>query len=662
MQIYRISLVFKALQELGWQQVGYYALYQLGLHSGHYQRLFTKFSPQNAADRGQYAVEGQRSALRTNLLTLPEQPALAGCLGEEGQVRLLNEADEIVAGKVHLFGRAQATPLDLQPSGPLKSWTKYEKSSPGEDIKFTWEPARFGWAYPLGRAYTLSKVDRYAQAFWEQTETFIAANRAYLGPHWVSAQEVALRLIALVWSSQVFATSPQSTPKRMAYLSMFLAQSALRIPPTLIYARSQNNNHLLSEAAGLYTAGLALPDHPQSQRWRELGWDWFGRGLLAQIAEDGAYSQHSANYHRLMLQLVMWMNCLARIEGRTLAAPVLERLQAAVRWLSGLIDPFTGRLPNLGSNDGAYIMPLTVCPFHDYRPVCQAASQAFLAERPYPAGLWDEMSIWYRLFTEPKLPPTGHSFSSTVIRSPDHRTWAYLRAAHFTGRPGHADQLHLDLWWKGLNIAQDPGTYRYNAPPPWDNALTHTAVHNILTINGLEQMRRAGRFLYLERAQARIISQDARSITAQHDGYRRLGVTHQRTVNLENETEWIIDDVLLPSGPKDPAIIRVALQWLLVDSEKFAANSEEHSAMVKVMTEKGLVKLEISAVEGIHDPLRMQLVRAGELVYGSGPVEPTWGWSSPTYGVKIPALSVRIFTAGRAPLRLKSRFILCTSC
>ena len=90
------------------------------------------------------------------------------------------------------------------------------------------------------------------------------------------------------------------------------------------------------------------------------------------------------------------------------------------------------------------------------------------------------------------------------MRDLRYETWAYLRAARFTGRPGHADQLHLDLWWCGLNVAQDAGTYLYNAPPPWDNALARSEVHNTLVVNGLEQMTRAGRFLYLERAQARV--------------------------------------------------------------------------------------------------------------------------------------------------------------
>ena len=56
----------------------------------------------------------------------------------------------------------------------------------------------------------------------------------------------------------------------------------------------------------------------------------------------------------------------------------------------------------------------------------------------------------------------------------------------------------MDLWWRGLNIAQDAGTYLYNADPPWDNSLTTALVHNTVTVNGRDQFTRAGRFLYLD--------------------------------------------------------------------------------------------------------------------------------------------------------------------
>jgi hypothetical protein len=57
-----------------------------------------------------------------------------------------------------------------------------------------------------------------------------------------------------------------------------------------------------------------------------------------------------------------------------------------------------------------------------------------------------------------------------------------------------------------LNIAQDSGTYLYNAEPPWNNIFTSTLLHNTVTINHQEQMQRAGKFLYLHWAQGQLLS------------------------------------------------------------------------------------------------------------------------------------------------------------
>ncbi len=138
----------------------------------------------------------------------------------------------------------------------------------------------------------------------------------------MSGQEVALRLVAFVWAGQVFASASASTPQRKASLAAAVAAHAARIPPTLVYARSQQNNHLLSEAVGLLTAGLALPDHPGAASWRDLGWRWLNKGLQSQIDGYGEYSQHSTNYQRLMLQLVLWVDRLCRTDtGRTFRWP-----------------------------------------------------------------------------------------------------------------------------------------------------------------------------------------------------------------------------------------------------------------------------------------------------------------------------------------------------
>ncbi len=99
----------------------------------------------------------------------------------------------------------------------------------------------------------------------------------------MNGQEVALRLISFVFAWQAFSDSPKSTTERTGNLQGALAAHARRIISTLPYARSQRNNHLLSEAAGLYTAGLMLPNLPDAHRWKRTGWNLFIRGMRDQI-------------------------------------------------------------------------------------------------------------------------------------------------------------------------------------------------------------------------------------------------------------------------------------------------------------------------------------------------------------------------------------------
>ena len=65
--------------------------------------------------------------------------------------------------------------------------------------------------------------------------------------------------------------------------------------------------------------------------------------------------------------------------------------------------------------------------------------------------------------------------------------------------------------------------------------------------------------------------------------------------------------------------------------------------------------------ETILQPL---LERAGERLLGGGDhpgstiIQPTWGWTSPTYGDKIPALAVIVPCQGSLPLYITSEWIL----
>ncbi len=329
-----------------------------------------------------------------------------------------------------------------------------------------------------------------------------------------------------------------------------------------------------------------------------------------------------------------------------------QSLGRATHWLFSMLDPASGRTPNLGANDGALILPLSTTPFNDFRPTVQAAARAFLRFQ-MSGGVWDEMSIWLGLgehedVYEPNLYLADHPRG--------HESWAYLRAGQFRSRLGHMDQLHLDLWWRGLNIAQDAGTYLYNADSPWDNPLVTTRVHNTVTVDGRDQMMRGGRFMTLDWFPAyskSVVATDESvlgCVKAWHTGYR--GVRHERTVTVYTDERWVVEDTLTSKKQHT-----YRLHWLLPDWEWHVENREQ-GVEISLISPHGKI-LFVMQTEPQFSNLQslLSLVRAGEVVYGKRDIKPFEGWVSPTYGTKIPALSLALEIPNMSNIRFLSEFV-----
>src|SRR4029077_3659749 len=162
----------------------------------------------------------------------------------------------------------------------------------------------------------------------------------------------------------------------------------------LDYALSQRNNHGISEGLGLWTIGLLFPELRASARRRERGRRVLEEQGRALIYEDGSFSQHSVNYHRLMLHAYIWSIRLGDLHGRPLSDELRRRVARAGDWLYQMQDDFTGRAPNYGPNDGALILPLSNCAYPDLRPVVQATRYLTTGTRSFGPGPWDEDLFW----------------------------------------------------------------------------------------------------------------------------------------------------------------------------------------------------------------------------------------------------------------------------
>ena len=238
--------------------------------------------------------------------------------------------------------------------------------------------------------------------------------------------------------------------------------------------------------------------------------------------------------------------------------------------------------------------------------------------------------------------------------------WAFLRVSHLKGRLSHMDQLHFDLWWRGLNLAQDAGTFLYNAEPPWDNPLVSTRVHNTVTVDGRDQMARGGRFLTLDWFPAyskRLIESDEKILgrmLAYHKGYRKLGIRHERLATVFTDERWEVRDNLIFTKSAQHVL---RLHWLLMDGEWEIVNGEQRIE-IRFKSPHGWITLALQT-EPLFSDLHslISLVRAGELIYGRRDVLPFEGWASPTYGEKVPALSLAVELASSRSMTFISEFV-----
>lgn len=496
------------------------------------------------------------------------------------------------------------------------------------DIKDMWEPARFAWAYDLARGWMLSRDERFPEAFWQSLERFLEGCPPFHGVQWSCGQETAIRALALLWAEGAFLDAAASTPERLATLRRALAWSAERICDAIDYALSQRNNHGISEAAGLVAVGARLLHaDPRARRWLDRGARLLDAQIEDQVAEDGWYIQHSLNYARVALDMLVLSRRTLAAAGRTLSPAALRRASALTTMLARCADPASGEPPLHGANDGAYVLPLSTAPYRDFAPSLTAAAATFGVALPRCLRVDEETLAWL----DAAPPRTGGDTPALVVGESG---WAlasagstrvFARAGGYRSRPGHIDALHLDVRIGGRGIATDAGSFRYAAPVPWNNGLAAEEVHNTVTIPGLPMARRGPRFLWLRWPSARILraraeGDDRVRLELENLSWAEQGITHRRSCEIGADGVTVLDEIEAPPSVE----ATVVLHWL-VDGDA------------------DLVATAASA------PATRSVVR--------GEPGSVLGWISEHYAHKRPASSVRVeakLRGGR--LRLASGF------
>lgn len=498
------------------------------------------------------------------------------------------------------------------------------------DPRMLWEPSRAAWAIDIARIAARGEHPDAADLLWKWIDDWMEHCPPFHGFQWWCGQETAVRFIALTIG--IWACSKKLTPLQWQKFVRLAWATGYRIVHHINYAISQKNDHALSEAVGLMMIGHLFPELRESSIWSKKGKKVLSGELIRQCYSDGSYLQQSHNYHRVMLQNAILGVRLAEIAGEPFPQELYTIIDQSASFLFQMIDPDTGKIPLYGNNDGAHILPLSECDFLDFRPVVQAAHYLVHRKRLFAEGPWDEDCLWLTGEIPPtqdaeRIPePMSSRFDEGgyyTLRRSNEKTWAMIRCHTYKDRQGHRDALHVDLWWRGINILRDCGTYQYYIPgrPDMEDYFSSMSAHNTVQVDGSDALEKVSRFLVFPWGRATVRHFSDNDSVAYFEGesfdYDRSpwNVLHRRAVLSLYRGIWVIIDDLLGHGEHS-----ARWWWHLAEGDIRLYEKEEK---LELETAAGLIGITMRSSQGVG---------AMQLICGSTETDQVQGVAAPSYG------------------------------
>jgi len=464
-------------------------------------------------------------------------------------------------------------------------WTRANDPDFG-DIKIIWEMSRMDWALVLAKKAAISQEKHHIQILNSWLSDWIDNNMPQTGPNWICAQEAAIRLIQILLCAHIL-----NQNKPLPALIDFVEVHCQRIALTRHYANAQQNNHAISEAAGLFIGGMWLNAYSKksdiANKWLHDGRQDLERLIQLLVANDGSFAQPSLNYHRVLISTMNMIEYFRQyFQAPSFSSQYYQKAYRAIFWIYQMINPTTGNGPNLGSNDGARVYALSETSYTDYRPEIQLGSCLFMQKRLYQSGDWDEPIRWLQLdpnkdqvdlehrksyfFSDGGYVTLTGKLNNTV------NTWALVRCPNKRFRPHHADALHFDLWVNDVNVLRDSGSYSYNISDSIRSHFISSSAHNTVSFDLHDQMPVLKRFLYGQWIKVKTVQ----PITANQSGtlfwcgayHDYKGCMHQRHIFLDKNKWQIIDNL---SKFQNKATVRWRLMhdnWILDDNNCLAGS------------------------------------------------------------------------------------------
>jgi len=525
------------------------------------------------------------------------------------------------------------TPMVFSPS------LDYRDINETGDCKYVWEPNRHHQMVVLGRAYRLSGDIRFAKAVAEQLDSWLRQNPYGLGMNWRSGLELGIRLINWVWAYDLIKDSGAVDDELYGRFLDSVSRHVWEIDRK--YSRGSSvNNHLIGEAAGVFTATSYFRDMKNASLWRNKSREILIREILNQTYPDGGTKEQAIGYHMFVIQFFVITGLIARKTGQDFPESYWSRLEKMFEFINKLNEGGEN-IPKFGDCDDGYVLDIGSNPL-GIKEWLAVGAALFGRNDFITSGDLMEPIEWLPGISVQDVSLAKNRKCSSIafgqsgyyllqcgdLDSPQRISVVFdcgpLGMGTLAGH-GHADALSFTLRVFGKDILVDPGTYDYFSYPQWREYFRSTRAHNTIVIDGLNQSEMLGLFLWGRKARAKCLSWEPSEIggkvIGEHDGYSVLDdpVIHRRTLELDgrNRELTVCDNIIAANEHNIEIFFHFA----------------EHCVLNPVS--RNLYQINIGPAK-----IEIELDSNLEVKTFKGSTEPIIGWVSRGYHQKQPATSL----------------------
>ena len=458
----------------------------------------------------------------------------------EGDSSFIQKADEAIKGNIFSFSNEyfdynedgkinwQMSPITKIEANSNLSWNHLPDFGEYGDIKLIWEVSRFPQVYFFINAYSITKDEKYANACVTQITDWIDNNPYPKGVNYKCGQEISFRLFAWINALEYFYNFFTKDDLQKVIENIYI--SLLRIEANIDYAaKSVKNNHSISEASGLFIGGLIFSQFEESNRFIKKGQEYLLKETSYQVYDDGSYIQHSFTYQRLALDVLSFVFLIADKKEYKLVNILKEQHLKMAKFLNSFIQK-DGWLPNYGSNDGANLFPISSNNYRDFR-----VSLDFAMGK---SDFFDTKEQNIALDKQIEFNDGGYY----ILKNKD--IFSFIRSHTYKDRPAQNDMFHLDIWYKGVNIFCDSGSFSYNTDKRFKDNFLGVVGHNTIMINDTNQMGQVLNFGFSNWTKTKTLKFDKNYFLGENYAYKKqFGITQKREIKLEDNILVVTDDI-----------------------------------------------------------------------------------------------------------------------